>query len=181
MLKNGAASGLPLPASLEAISDQLAAAAADPSLAAAAAQRLAAAVLSANNSSSSNNDGPDMKVPPISLPGSLPLPFSPDLLWRYPNPFLAQPPPSPLESQLKAHLPGGLGHDPRTWSREDVVVFLRYCEREFDLDKIDMEKFNMNGKRNASKIFIIKVSLIDDFGHFVCPKKLIREEEERTS
>jgi len=39
-----------------------------------------------------------MKVPPIQLPNGmdrlpLPLPFSPDLLWRYPNPFLAQPPP----------------------------------------------------------------------------------------
>ena len=95
-----------------------------------------------------------MKVPPISLPGSLPgLPFSPDLLWRYPNPFLPQPPPSPLESQLKAHLPGGLGHDPRTWAREDVAVFMRYCEREFDLEKIDMEKFQMNGELREFIIF----------------------------
>lgn len=102
-------------------------------------QRLAAAVIASAN----------MKVPPISLPGGAatgPLPFSPDLLWRYPNPFLPQPPPSPLESQLKAHLPGGLGHDPRTWTREDVAVFVRYCEREFDLDKIDMDKFQMNGE-----------------------------------
>ena len=53
----------------------------------------------------------EMKVPPISLPSGmdrlpLPLPFSPDLLWRYPNPFLAQPPPSPLETQVKHGLPG---------------------------------------------------------------------------
>ena len=53
----------------------------------------------------------DMKVPPIQLPNGmdrlpLPLPFSPDLLWRYPNPFLAQPPPSPLESHVKSGLPG---------------------------------------------------------------------------
>ena len=52
-----------------------------------------------------------MKVPPIQLPNGmdrlpLPLPFSPDLLWRYPNPFLAQPPPSPLESHVKSGLPG---------------------------------------------------------------------------
>ena len=52
-----------------------------------------------------------MKVPPIQLPTGLdrlplPLPFSPDLLWRYPNPFLQQPPPSPLESQVKSGLPG---------------------------------------------------------------------------
>ena len=85
-----------------------------------------------------------MKVPGMSLPTGLP--FSPDLLWRYPNPFLPQPPPSPLETQLKSQLPGGLGHDPRQWAREDVMVFLRYCEREFDLDKIDMDKFQMNGK-----------------------------------
>ncbi len=98
-----------------------------------------------------------MKVPPMTLPTgaggapSLPplpagLPFSPELLWRYPNPYMPQPPPSPMESQLKAHLPGGLGHDPRIWNRDDVAVFMRYCEREFDLDKIDMDKFQMNGK-----------------------------------
>ena len=86
------------------------------------------------------NKDPEMKVPPIATG----LPFSPDLLWRYPNPFL--PPPSPLETHLKSQLPGGLGHDPRQWAREDVMVFLRYCEREFDLDKIDMDKFQMNGK-----------------------------------
>ena len=65
--------------------------------------------------------------------------------FRYPNPFLQQPPPSPLETQLKSQLPGGLGHDPRLWHREDVSVFLRYCEREFDLEQIDLEKFQMNG------------------------------------
>jgi hypothetical protein len=93
----------------------------------------------------------DMKVPPISLPNGmdripLPLPFSPDMLWRYPNPFLAQPPPSPLETQVKSGLPGGLPPDPRTWGREDVGQFLQYCEKEFDLEKIDMEKFQMNGE-----------------------------------
>jgi len=92
-----------------------------------------------------------MKVPPISLPNGmdrlpLPLPFSPDLIWRYPNPFLPQPPPSPLETHIKSGLPGGLPGDPRGWAREDVVQFLNYCEREFDLEKIDLEKFQMNGK-----------------------------------
>jgi hypothetical protein len=116
-----------------------------------AAQRLAAflqSIAAANSSSQHNNDHEEMKVPPISLTGCgglpPPLHFSPDFLWRYPNPFF-QPPPSPLESQLKAHLPGGLGSDPRLWLREDVMVFLRYCEREFDLEKIDMDKFQMNG------------------------------------
>ena len=101
----------------------------------------AAAAAAANKSKDENSE---MKVPPISLPSGLP--FTPDLLWRYPNPFLPQPPPSPLENQLKSQLPGGLGHDPRQWNRDDVMIFLRYCEREFDLDKIDMDKFQMNGK-----------------------------------
>ena len=92
-----------------------------------------------------------MKVPPISLPSGmdrlpLPLPFSPDLLWRYPNPFLAQPPPSPPETQARHGLPGGLPSDPRTWGREEVTQFLQYCEKEFDLEKIDMDKFQMNGE-----------------------------------
>merc|ERR1712223_780990 len=117
-----------------------------------AAQRIAALLAAAaaaaqnTNSDSAKNPGNngDMKVPPISLPSGLP--FTHDLLWRYPNAFLQQPPPSPLETQLKSQLPGGLGHDPRCWNREDVNVFLRYCEREFDLEQIDMEKFQMNGK-----------------------------------
>merc|ERR1712013_469217 len=49
-------------------------------------------------------------------------------------------------NKLKSGLPGGLPSDPRTWSRDDVGQFLQYCEREFDLEKIDMEKFQMNGK-----------------------------------
>ena len=113
-----------------------------------------------------------MKVPPISLNGTgappphPPLPFSPEFLWRYPNPFnplgggtgAGNPlSPSPLDSlQLKTQLPGGLGHDPRCWSRDDVCVFMRYCEREFDLEKIDMEKFQMNGK--ISILFILSAT-----------------------
>ncbi|XP_023342547.1 ets DNA-binding protein pokkuri isoform X2 [Eurytemora carolleeae] len=90
-----------------------------------------------------------MKVPPITLPTGmdrlpLPLPFSPDLLWRYPNPFV--PPPSPLETHVKSGLPGGLPSDPKSWNREDVSLFMSYCEREFDLEKIEMDKFQMNGK-----------------------------------
>ena len=68
-------------------------------------QRLAA-VLSAAQQQSNGGSGGGMKVPPMTLPtagaaGGLPLPFSPDLLWRYPNPFMPQPPPSPMESHLK--------------------------------------------------------------------------------
>jgi len=36
--------------------------------------------------------------------------------------------------------------DPRLWSKEDVVAFLRWAEREFDLPPFDMEMFQMNGK-----------------------------------
>jgi hypothetical protein len=116
-----------------------------------AAQRLAAVLTAAAAASNLNGDSDDqkiMKVPPMTLPSGLG-PFSHDLLWRYPNPFLPQPPPSPLETQLKSQLPGGLGHDPRHWNREDVTIFLRYCEREFDLDQIDMEKFQMNGNNSV--------------------------------
>ena len=67
---------------------------------------------------------------------------------------MQQPPPSPLETQLKSQLPGGLGHDPRCWHREDVSIFLRYCEREFDLEQIDLEKFQMNGKDFFYYLFI---------------------------
>ena len=47
---------------------------------------------------------------------------------------------------LTLFLLGGLPPDPRTWGREDVGQFLQYCEKEFDLEKIDMEKFQMNGE-----------------------------------
>lgn len=36
--------------------------------------------------------------------------------------------------------------DPRLWSRDDVVAFLRWAEREFDLPQFDMDMFQMNGK-----------------------------------
>ena len=123
------------------------------------------------SSEDSSSGSGEMKVPPISLPSGmdrlpLPLPFSPDLLWRYPNPFLAQPPPSPLETQVKSGLPGnagfsvlsrsnqscsgGLPSDPRTWGRDEVTQFLQYCEKEFDLEKIDMDKFQMNGEKDEN-------------------------------
>ena len=30
--------------------------------------------------------------------------------------------------------------------------FLQYCEKEFDLEKIDMERFQMNGKTVGKKV-----------------------------
>ncbi|XP_045459579.1 ets DNA-binding protein pokkuri [Melitaea cinxia] len=91
-----------------------------------------------------------MKVVSLQLPSGpsmerLPLPFSPtELLWRYPLPW-APPPPSPL-GDTKAQLPAGLPPEPRLWTREDVAVFLKWCEREFDLPNFDMDLFQMNGK-----------------------------------
>jgi len=81
------------------------------------------------------------------LPLPLTLPFSPDLLWRYPLSSLSssQQPTSPL-LDVKTQLPGALGPDPRTWVREDVLTFLRWCEREFDLPNLELDKFQMNGK-----------------------------------
>uniref|UniRef100_A0A2P2I1X0 Ets DNA-binding protein pokkuri-like n=1 Tax=Hirondellea gigas TaxID=1518452 RepID=A0A2P2I1X0_9CRUS len=100
-----------------------------------------------------------MKVPPLNLTPEMnrvgmALPFSPELLWRsYPSMSFPQyasvAPPSPLEvkSQLDTKtLPSHLSLEPRVWSREDVISFLRWVEREYDLPSIDHTKFYMNGK-----------------------------------
>ncbi|KAL9708135.1 hypothetical protein quinque_011653 [Culex quinquefasciatus] len=85
-----------------------------------------------------------MKLLPIPLsPLNPPAPlgiWGSDLLWRYPPA-----PPSPL-ADLKTQLPPQLNTDPRIWGREEVAVFLRFCEREFDLPKFDLDLFQMNGK-----------------------------------
>lgn len=85
-----------------------------------------------------------MKLLPIPLsPLNPPAPlgiWGSDLLWRYPPA-----PPSPL-AELKTQLPPQLNTDPRIWGRDDVAVFLRFCEREFDLPKFDLDLFQMNGK-----------------------------------
>ncbi|KAJ8952438.1 hypothetical protein NQ318_014530 [Aromia moschata] len=79
----------------------------------------------------------------------LPLPFSPDLLWRYPLGFPSMghqnPPSSPL-LDYKSQLPSSLPSDPRVWNREDVTTFLQWAEREFDIQPIDHDMFQMNGK-----------------------------------
>ncbi|CAB3368908.1 Hypothetical predicted protein [Cloeon dipterum] len=106
-----------------------------------------------------------MKV--LSLPSSLQLPspsimermpFSPDLLWRYPLAMAggqqSHPQPSQLSGAMsqhvgmdfKTHLPATLTTEPRNWSREDVLTFLRWCETEYDLPRFDGDTFQMNGK-----------------------------------
>lgn len=84
-----------------------------------------------------------MKLLPIPLSplGGPPLGmWSSDWLWRYPSA-----PPSPL-AELKTQLPPQLSTDPRLWGRDEVVVFLRWTEREFDLPKFELDLFQMNGK-----------------------------------
>lgn len=79
----------------------------------------------------------------------LPLPFNADLLWRYPFGFSSlnhqEPPSSPL-IDYKSQLPNSLPSDPRMWTRDDVLTFLQWAEREFDIQPIDHEMFQMNGK-----------------------------------
>jgi len=82
-----------------------------------------------------------MKMLPVQLSLN---PLNPsiwsDVIWRCP------PPPSSQLAELKTQLPPSLPSDPRLWSRDDVLVFLRFCVREFDLPKLDFDLFQMNGK-----------------------------------
>lgn len=77
-------------------------------------------------------------LPPLAAPPPLGM-WGSEFLWRYPAP------PSPL-AELKTQLPSQLPQDPRLWGRDEVAVFLQFCEREFDLPKLEMEMFQMNGK-----------------------------------
>ncbi|XP_054263521.1 ets DNA-binding protein pokkuri [Macrosteles quadrilineatus] len=89
-------------------------------------------------------------LPPLNAPSMERLSlFNPsDLLWRYPS--INFPSPNPVcnyvQMDFKTHLPSNLGGDPRLWSREDVVAFLRWAEYEFDLPPFDLDMFQMNGK-----------------------------------
>ncbi|KAJ8912143.1 hypothetical protein NQ315_013192 [Exocentrus adspersus] len=93
-------------------------------------------------------------LPPVTANSSmdrlpLPLPFSPDILWRYPlgfPPVTQNPPSSPLLDYKISQLPSSLPTDPRVWNREDVTSFLQWAEREFDIQPIDHDMFQMNGK-----------------------------------
>lgn len=93
-------------------------------------------------------------LPPIPTSNNmdrlpLPLPFTPDLIWRYPLGFPSMghqsTPSSPL-LDYKSQLPSSLPSDPRVWNREDVIAFLQWAEREFDIQPIDHDMFQMNGK-----------------------------------
>lgn len=81
-----------------------------------------------------------MKMLPVQLQLNPPLSLLNDVWWRHPQAM-----PSPLV-ELKTQLPPQLPSDPRLWTRDDVCVFLRFCEREFDLPKFEYDLFQMNGK-----------------------------------
>lgn len=88
-----------------------------------------------------------LPIPPLpNLAAPSPFMWGQDLLWR--NPYTASNTTSSSSSMsdLKTQLPAQLPTDPRLWGREDVGVFLRFCEREFDLPKFEMDLFQMNGK-----------------------------------
>lgn len=100
-----------------------------------------------------------MKLVPAHLPPiptstnmdrlPLPIPFNADLLWRYPLGFSSMTPQNPPSSPLldyKSQLPSQLPPDPRVWNRDDVMNFLQWAEREFDIQPIDHDRFQMNGK-----------------------------------
>lgn len=77
-------------------------------------------------------------LPPIGAPPPMGI-WGSEFMWRYSAPH------SPL-AEMKTQLPSQLSPDPRIWGRDDVVLFLQFCEREFDLPKFDLELFQMNGK-----------------------------------
>lgn len=82
-----------------------------------------------------------LPIPPLpNLAAPSPFFWGQDMLWR--NPYAS----SASMNDLKTTLPAQLPTDPRLWGREDVGVFLRFCEREFDLTKFEMDLFQMNGK-----------------------------------
>lgn len=90
-------------------------------------------------------------MPPLNLTPDInrvgmALPFSPDLLWRYPLSLPHSTSPSSPMLDVKNQMPTHLAADPRMWSRDDVTAFLRWFEREFELPTIDLSKFCMNGK-----------------------------------
>lgn len=108
-----------------------------------------------------------MRVPPLNLQqtSSSPLSgsassqvFASELMWHYQLPPFspASQMASPLASSasvsamaacdLRCQLPQQLAVDPRQWSREDVVEFLQWCEREFDLPTVDTNRLRMNGR-----------------------------------
>lgn len=83
---------------------------------------------------------PPLPLPPLGAPPPLAL-WNSDILWRYPPA-----PSSPFSNDIKTQMPPQLSTDPRLWNRDDVGIFLRWCEREFDLPKFEMDLFQMNGK-----------------------------------
>lgn len=53
-----------------------------------------------------------------------------------------------------------VGGDPRLWSRDDVVAFLRWAEYEFDLPPFDLDMFQMNGESELANTLMFNCKLL---------------------
>lgn len=103
---------------------------------------------STSSSASTNNINHQNSMEGLNTASS-PMHFGSDFMWRLPLgfPLTPQTPTSPLvPSDFNNHLPNGLAHDPRAWTHQDVINFLKWCQREFDLRPFDFDKFQLNGK-----------------------------------
>uniref|UniRef100_A0A8D0H0X9 ETS variant transcription factor 7 n=1 Tax=Sphenodon punctatus TaxID=8508 RepID=A0A8D0H0X9_SPHPU len=56
------------------------------------------------------------------------------------------PPPQPISEGEICKLPGRLRIQPSLWSKDDVIHWLRWAEKEYSLRQTDESKFEMNGK-----------------------------------
>nr|XP_030147977.3 transcription factor ETV7 [Taeniopygia guttata] len=74
------------------------------------------------------------------------------------SPPPAQARPSPISTEQIFRLPGRLRIQPSLWSRDDVIHWLRWAEKEYSLRPADESKFEMNGKA-------LCILTKDDFRH----------------
>ncbi|KAF7253770.1 Transcription factor ETV7 [Varanus komodoensis] len=70
------------------------------------------------------------------MPSVLPLKLQPT----------AEIPSQPLHNRQICMLPGRLRIQPSLWSKDDVIHWLRWAEKEYSLRESDEKKFEMNGK-----------------------------------
>ncbi|XP_019144358.2 transcription factor ETV7 isoform X1 [Corvus cornix cornix] len=81
---------------------------------------------------------------------------SPVVAVSLPPPSQARP--SPVSTGEIFKLPGRLRIQPSLWSKEDVIHWLRWAEKEYSLRPTDESKFEMNGKA-------LCILTKDDFRH----------------
>ncbi|KAL9824529.1 transcription factor ETV7 [Geothlypis trichas] len=81
---------------------------------------------------------------------------SPVVAVSVPPPSQARP--SPVSTGQIFRLPGRLRIQPSLWSRDDVIHWLRWAEREYSLRPTEQSRFEMNGKA-------LCILTKDDFRH----------------